>query len=243
MPTLLDLLYVAFFAVATPLWDYLVSWPSFYRQLQADPARARKRLWIGGITYLWVVVALGAALWRANDRAWSSLGFTIPVGWRLWLALGLVLLLLAYNVQAIAAVARDSSVRAKLRGQMGKLADIMGPHTRTEMNWFAVVSLTAGFCEEFLYRGYFIWALAPWLGWWGAAALSALIFALGHAYQGWDGVIRTGIVGVLYTVVVAVTGSLWPAIALHVLIDLGSGTMAWLALRAEQAIPDAGSLP
>ena len=38
MATLLEPLYVALFAVALPLWGYLVSWPAFDRQLEADPA-------------------------------------------------------------------------------------------------------------------------------------------------------------------------------------------------------------
>ncbi len=238
MTTLPDLLYVALFAVAMPLWDYLVFWPAFHRQLQADPARARKRLWTGAIGSLWALVAVGAALWVANDRSWTSLGFSVPEGWRLWVAVGLVLLLVVYNVLSAATVARDSQARASVRQQMGKLAEVTGPHTRTELYWFAGVSLTAGFCEEFLFRGYFIWALAPWLGWWGAATLSLLIFATGHAYQGWNGVLRTGIVGAFFTLVVAFLGSLWPAIVLHVLVDLSSGIIGWLALREGQA-PDA----
>ncbi len=100
------------------------------------------------------------------------------------------------------------------------------------------MSLTAGFCEEFLYRGYFIWVFAPWLGWWGAAALSLLFFAIGHLYQGWNGVLRTGIVGAIFTLVVAIFDSLWPAIALHALLDLGQGMIAWLALREGQATDD-----
>jgi cytoskeletal protein RodZ len=32
MTTLLDLLYVALFAVALPLWDNFVFWPAFHRQ-------------------------------------------------------------------------------------------------------------------------------------------------------------------------------------------------------------------
>jgi len=32
-------------------------------------------------------------------------------------------------------------------------------------------------------------------------------------------------------VTVAVFDSLWPAIALHTVVDLGGGTMAWVALR------------
>lgn len=72
---------------------------------------------------------------------------------------------------------------------------------------------------------------APWLGWWGAAALPLSFFAVGHLYQEWNGVLRTGIVGALFTLVVAIFDSLWPAIALHALIDLDNGLMAWLALR------------
>jgi hypothetical protein len=37
---------------------------------------------------------------------------------------------------------------------------------------------------------------------------------------------------------VAILGSLWPAIALHALIDLGSGMIAWLALREGSARGD-----
>lgn len=235
MTTLPDLLYVALFAVAMPLWDYLVFWPAFHRQLRADPARARKRLWTGAIGGLWALVAVGAALWVANGRSWTSLGFSVPDGWRFWVAVGLVLLLVVYEVQSAAAVARDSKARASVRRQMGKLADVTGPHTRTELYWFGGASLTAGFCEEFLFRGYLIWALAPWLGWWGAAALSVLIFTSAHAYQGWNGALRTGIVGTFYTLVVAIFGSLWPAIVLHALVDLGSGILAWLVLHEGQA--------
>ena len=105
------------------------------------------------------------------------------------------------------------------------------PQTRADLVLLGGVSLTAGFCEEFLYRGYFIWVLAPWLGWWGAAALSVAFFAAGHAYQGWNGVLRTGIVAVFFTLVVATFDSLWPAIALHALVDLAGGLAAWLAAR------------
>jgi membrane protease YdiL (CAAX protease family) len=115
---------------------------------------------------------------------------------------------------------------------------MMMPQTPTELCWFGGVSLTAGFCEEFLYRGYFIWAFAPWLGWWGAAALSMAIFAMLHIYQGWNGVLRTGIVGAIYTLAVVIFNSLWPAIALHALTDLGGGVLAWLALREEPAKRD-----
>lgn len=233
MTTSSDLLYVALFAVAGPLSDYFVFWPAFRRLSHADPAWARRWLWASAIANPWTLVAFGAAIWMASGRSWTTFGFTAPGGWRSWTSIALFLLLAAYFASAVATLARSAEARASLRQQIGALTAVV-PRTRTELYWFGAVSLTAGFCEEFLFRGYFIWALAPWLGWWGAAALSVLIFASGHAYQGWSGAVRTGFVGALFTLVVAMSGSLWPAIALHALLDLGQGVIAWLALREGQ---------
>lgn len=232
MPSILDVLYVALFAVAVPLWDYLVFWPAFHRRAQAEPERARRRLWQQGIVLAWLLVAAGSVLWTSQARPWTSLGFALPAGWRLFAAIGLLLLLATYHVLAAATLARSVEARASLRQQIGELGAMM-PHTRPEFLWFCGVSLTAGFCEEFLFRGYLVWVFSAWLGWWGAAALSLTIFALAHLYQGWSGALRTAMVGALYTLAVAALGSLWPAIALHALVDLGSGAMAWLALRQE----------
>ena len=230
MTTLPDLLFVGLFAVVWPLIDYAFFWPAHRRLSQADPAWTRRWLWGWAISNQWTLVAFGAALWLASNRSWTSLGFTVPDGWRLWTALALFLLLTAYHGMAVRTVARSADARASLRQQAGPVTAVL-PHTRTELYWFGGVSLTAGFVEEFLYRGYFIWVFSPWIGWWGAAALSLSFFAIGHVYQGWNGVLRTGIVGAFFTLVVAITGSLWPAIALHALVDLGAGVMAWLALR------------
>ncbi|AMV29700.1 CAAX amino terminal protease self- immunity [Gemmata sp. SH-PL17] len=233
MVTPLDLLYVALFAVAVPLYDYVISWPAYRRQLRVDPVRAKTRFWALSIGWLWVLVAIGFVLWLSNDRSWTSLGFSVPNGWRLWVSVALILLLLAYAAQTIVTVARNSAARASVREQIGELTTDIMPRTRAELYWFGGVALTAGFCEEFLFRGYFIWAFAPWIGWWGAAAVSVLVFAVLHAYQGWSGVLRVGILGVFFALVVAIFDSLWPAIALHVLVDLHGGILAWLALREE----------
>lgn len=230
MPTTSDLLYVALFAVAGPLIDYAVVWPAHRRVHGADPARARRWLWGWTIGSLWLFVAIGVALWIASGRSFAMLGLTLPSGWRLWAAVVFLLLVVAYQAWAIGTVARNAEHRAALRVQMASL-DTMVPHRRAELRWFGGVSVTAGFCEEFLYRGYFVWAFAPWLGWWGAAALSIPFFALAHFYQGWSGVLRTAAVGALFTGVVALFDSLWPAVVLHASIDFGSGAIAWLVLR------------
>jgi CAAX protease family protein len=230
MSMLPDFLYVALFALVGPLIDYSVFWPAYRRLSQTDPAWARRWLWKSGISHLWFLAGFGAAIWIASGRDWAPLGFTLPDGWRLWTAVALVVLAAVYYLLAVASVARSTEARAGIRKQFGGAESVV-PHTRSELTWFGGVSLSAGFCEEFLFRGYFIWTFTPWLGWWGAAALSLSIFALAHVYQGWAGVLRTGVFGALFTLVVAITGSLWPAIALHVLVDLSGGVIAWLVLR------------
>ena len=227
----LDLLYVALIAVAL-LLDCFVLWPTFLRQSQVEPARARLRIWSGWMAMLWTLVAAGVALWRLKDRDWGSLGLIVASGWRLWGAVGLVLALAIMYARTVAKVASlPPSRRTGMRGQFGKLA-VMLPHTRSEICWFMALSVTAGFCEEFIFRGYLIWAFKPALGLWGAAAFSVTVFALAHAYQGVNGILKTGIMGGLLTLVVFAFGSLLPAIALHALVDVGSGLVAWLVLRA-----------
>lgn len=238
MPTISDHLYCAGFAVAAPAWDAIVTWRQLPARLAENPARAKRRLWISSIAWSWMMIVVGSALWMFQQRPWPLLGFAVPEGWRLWVAIGLILLVLLYLANASTAIRSNTQVRETVRQQMtGHTADLM-PQTKGEMTLFGWVSLAAGFGEEFLFRGYLIWALKPWLGSWGAAAASLLVFAGGHAYQGANGVIRTAGAGLIYTVLVVTLGSLWPAIIIHFLWDLGMGLVAWRALSSEPESPE-----
>jgi len=228
--TPLDLAFVALLAVAWPIHEYWFGWPAFQRRLRDDPGRARRREYRGTVIRQWLLVAVGAVLWSRAGRTWSSLALTPPEGLSLgFSAVVLVLIGAAYASQARKA-ARSADVRARLRKAFAPLEGIL-PHTQAELAWFLVTSLTAGFCEEFLFRGYVVWTLAPWLGWWGAAALSTVAFGFLHAYQGGRGIVRTAAVGAVMVLVVAGTRSLVPAMALHALIDVGAGIVTWIALR------------
>ena len=98
------------------------------------------------------------------------------------------------------------------------------PVTRRENGLYAGLSLCAGFGEELAYRGYAIPAVivagasAP-----VALALTSGAFAVLHSYQGVLGVVRTGVVGVIMGAVFLHTGSLWPPMVAHVVIDLAVG--------------------
>jgi hypothetical protein len=212
--------------------DHFLLWPSFLRRSQIDPGRARLWLWPGWMMMMWTLVATGVALWLFEKRAWASLGLMTPHGWRLWVASGLVLAFAIASARRVMRIARSTRRR---RVRMGRPdVERLAPHTGSELGWWVGVSLSAGFCEEFIFRGYLIWAFQSLLGLWGAAALSVVLFALAHAYQGARGIVSTGIVGSVLTLVVLIFGSLLPAIALHALVDIDQGLVAWLVLRQVQ---------
>jgi membrane protease YdiL (CAAX protease family) len=97
------------------------------------------------------------------------------------------------------------------------------PETAAERFAFVLLSLTAGICEESLYRGFLIRYLhdfAPALPLLLTVAAAALLFGLAHLYQGRAALFRTGIAGLAFGLLFVVTGSLIPCILLHALIDL-----------------------
>lgn len=222
-----DLLCLAFIALDL-LADHFVVWQAFLRRSRVDPARARLWLYRALITELWVLVGAVVLLWLYQGRSWALLRLDLPRGIRLWISVALVLAVTALLVATIVRLARlQRRRRVKVRSQ----AIAHAPHTTRELAWWALVSVSAGCCEELIFRGFLIWAFQPLLGLWGAAVLSVVVFAAAHAYQGAAGVLATGVVGAILTVVVLVFGSLWPAVAIHVVLDLQQGIAAWLVLH------------
>jgi hypothetical protein len=223
-----DVLFLALFGLSLVV-DALIVWPAFVRRARTDPARARTVLWSSWIVLLWVLTAAGVALWVREARSWEALRFAAPYGWRRWVATGLVA---AVAVSYWRRAARMARSRRRGRVKIGNpRVEKLAPHTWPELRLWLALSVTAGCCEEFLFRGYLIWTLQPLLGLWGGAALSLVVFAVAHAYQGAKGMVAVGAVGAVLTIVVLTFGSLWPAMVMHSIIDAGEGVVAWLALR------------
>jgi uncharacterized protein len=113
------------------------------------------------------------------------------------------------------------------------------PRSAREKRLFAGLSLAAGTGEEVAYRGYAlaVLQLLP-MGPWAAALVSSGGFGLLHAYQGRGGVVRTGLVGLVFAAGVIGSGSLLPAMAAHTLVDLLAGLVVGPGLvRRSRAHP------
>ena len=218
--------------------DHFIVWQAFIRQSQVDAAKARHALWLRGALLMWAASILVLWLWIATGVPMSSVGFGLPEGWRLWVPLAATIAFAALQGSSAIRVARLPVPSEKLRMQLGGVAAI-SPRAASELPAFFGVSLTAGFCEELVFRGFLIWALQPLVDLWFAALLSALLFGAAHAYQGMAGVIRTSVLGLVFTAIVLLTRSLWPAIVLHAVVDAMGGVIAWLILRDPVPTPSA----
>ena len=101
-----------------------------------------------------------------------------------------------------------------------------------------LLAVTAGFCEELLYRGWLWRFFSDLTGHlWIAALLSAIAFGFAHAYQGRSGIISTGIVGLLFSLPVLLANSLVPVQVIHAGIDLMNGLILSQAAESSLGAP------
>ena len=234
MPTPLD---HAFFIVLAVLFPVRAGIYGFRRILRAGPGerpQVRRAVYRQAILLQWGLVLVAAAYWVAYRRPWRALGLVPDFNW--WLggvAVGIVLAGLAVLRQRRQALEDDEAL-ASVRRRMEKLEPML-PHSREDLALFYRLSVTAGICEEILYRGYIIWYLSRWLTDWPAAAVAAVVFGIGHAYQGFRGVIATGFVGVFLGCIYVLTGSLYAGMVIHALMDAHSGHLLQVAYEREEA--------
>ena len=234
MPGRADLLFACLLVTAM-VAEYVYLWPRFRRDVAADRPGTRGRGYRRLVLGEWLFALLAIAIWIMYERPWSALSLSITPGSRFIAGTAVDLAVLALLLVQIVSVARLSAEqRIAARSKLASL-EFMLPRSRDEYRWFLILSVTAGFCEELLYRGYLPWLFAPWLGATGGMILAVLIFGIGHVYQGVRGAAKATIAGAVLAVVVVATQSLVPAMVLHALIDAGGGTVGYQLLRRQPA--------
>ena len=106
----------------------------------------------------------------------------------------------------------------------------LAPQSALEMLLWIALSATAGFVEEFVFRGYFLRQFASvrhalWLGVVG----SSLLFGCSHAYEGAAGMIAITVYGALFCGLAILRRTLRPGMIAHAWHDIFSGAMLALA--------------
>lgn len=224
MPTLSDHLLALLIVVGLPL-RALYGMRRLRAAAENELPSLRRRLWRRAIASQWGLVSIVLIVWFSAGRGLAPLGFTLqPSAGLAGVLVGLATMT-SLVLRQRSSLERDQALRAQVRARLAPVRRLL-PGTRGEFPRFALLACTAGVCEEFLFRGYLYWYGAQYMPPIAAALLQAVIFGAGHLYQGARGVLLTGLAGLFFTGVLLVTGSIWPAVLIHALMDLNAGDLA-----------------
>ena len=183
----------------------------------------RLSLYASTIAFQWFAVAVVA--WRswAHGFTASQLGLTAQDRTRIVIAsivgAAIIAVLQWLNLRRVGRIPVES------RGPLQVLAERILPQSTVELLPYLALAITAGLCEEFLYRG-FAMAVFMRVGFqaWAVVLVSSVLFGLAHSYQGRGGVVMTLLIGVLLGTSRLAYGSLVPAIFWHSAVDVVAGT-------------------
>ncbi len=226
------------------VWEVARFVPS-YRQLKQaiakGDAHARTRVYQQALAFEWIsallaVVALGFDWNKLNPKFLaldgSGLIQSLPrggdfdrgglVGVLAGITLGTAILIVVKIRANRRGVARALDAPAPWWRKLLPDFSALPPVTTQERLIWAAVAVSAGICEEIVFRGWLLATLHGPIGLNGTALIlvAAGIFGLAHAYQRVTGVFLTALAGAFFCVLYVRTGSLLVPILLHILIDL-----------------------
>jgi len=213
--------------VGYPVWDWF---HMRHARAQRTPA-VRLMLYRTIVVVLWATAV--CAVWLVgNDfqhlavTGFPSLQITTGIAW------GLCGGVLVATLGSLAAVYVSKPVAVKFGSALAPISFLL-PRSVSERWWFAAVSVTAGVCEEIIYRGFLPHVGTAVLGmhWVPVVVISLLAFGTAHTYQGVRGAIGATLLGGVFMAIYLGLGVLWPAMVVHALIDLR------IALLPERAMP------
>ena len=183
----------------------------------------RLSLYASTIAFQWLAVA--AVAWRAWAHGFTASQFGLIVPDR-----SKILIAAVVGTAAIASLQwlnlrRLGRIPVEARGSLQAIAERILPQSTVELFPYLALAMTAGLCEEFLYRGFAMAVLLHvGLPAWAVVLLSSVLFGLAHSYQGRGGIVMTLLIGLILGTSRLAYGSLVPAIFWHSGVDVVAGT-------------------
>ncbi|WP_237562824.1 CPBP family intramembrane glutamic endopeptidase [Bacillus dakarensis] len=173
----------------------------------------------------WVSVIIFLTYWFFANRTFGDLFFlenpilsfqtesllALGLGAGLSIAMFALIIIFSKTIrQKLSEALTDESIQFLLPSSLG------------ERLFFLLIAITAGVCEEIIFRGvmfYYLSHLPFELPLVAIGIISSLLFGIVHLYQGWKGVLLTTCLGAVLFFLFVGTGDLWVPIILHFIID------------------------
>ncbi len=193
-------------------------------------------LYVETIAMQWVLLLYVAwGLWLRGRKLRDVIGGRWDTARAFFLDVAIAIGFFVVNLAVRAIVlgtllALNKGVRNLATQGVKNVAKAIGPQTRWELLLFMAVAVTAAICEEVMFRGYLQQQLASWTRNTSVGViLSAVVFCVGHAYQGWFLAVQVGILGLMLGILAAWRKSLRPGMLAHGMQDVISGTLSFFA--------------
>lgn len=235
---LLDIGLISILAVGYPLWSFFYEGRQLRQGLKEGTDR---KIWWYRLTLatLWPLASMVVVDWLLLKRSFGLLGLTLEADWRV---AGGFLLAIAFGIASWLQLRRLRNIdRERARTVLAKRQFMFAllPSGRGQLVYWIAVAITAGVTEELLFRGFAIWAFSAYTNLAVAAVASAVLFGLGHIYQGFAEVLKTAVVGLILAAFYLAIGSLYPVMLLHALLDIWPGMQSYILHVRAAASPDA----
>jgi membrane protease YdiL (CAAX protease family) len=220
--TLFDHFLILVLFLVQPIHGWL-SFQRYLKKIAAGEPADRPKLYRQTQVLEWGFLAVLLAVFFGLSRDLSTLGFVGVGGTGFWICAALLaggsvaMILSTKSSRQLSQSARDEQ-----RAAFGDLGHFM-PQDDRDLASFYRISVTAGIVEEIVFRGFVLWYLTFFMGLWPAVLVSSIAFGLGHSYQGFSGIIRTGLIGLAFGTLFVVSGSIWLPIIGHILVDVLQG--------------------
>ncbi len=224
MPSVAPRWHTALFAlvvIAVAITGTWLTWSSPSAPSQVPVASANGR--IVGLYLPMILMQWGSLVYVCRvGRSSNALPFLLGAPWRdgarVMGDIALAALAFAFVVGLEIAWMRIAAT-----GQAASAVTVL-PHSSKERAAWVLVALSAGFCEEVVYRGYLRVQLEAFFGRPLLAIVGqAVLFSVAHADQGVGTMARFACIAFVLGAIALVRKSLWPTIVCHVAIDLVSG--------------------
>jgi membrane protease YdiL (CAAX protease family) len=188
--------------------------------------KTRCKDYIQGIAILWGITFAVFVMCLIGNISLKDLGFRqISFKYNIWFtAVTLILcgLSFVYFIYQLISSLVSAKFREKANSQS---AGGILPRTKKERWLFSFLALSAGICEEIIYRGFIVFLLQiifPYMPIYIIILIVIIIFGISHTYQGFQGIIGTGILAILFLCLFLVTDSLILAMFLHFIVDFSA---------------------
>jgi uncharacterized protein len=182
----------------------------------------RISLYLTTIAFQWTIAAVIA--WRGKARGLTpdELGLVVHGPGRVLLvAIVGAATLGGFQWLNLRRMGRSSGT---VRQFMQKLAERILPQSGRELVPYLALAVTAGICEEFIFRGFAMAALRrAGLPVWAVVLLSSALFGLAHLYQGRGGLLGTLVIGTVFGIARIAYDGLVPVAVWHMAFDAVAG--------------------